>query len=133
MAEYSTTVSVKDIVAPTVSDIDEDTNGTQAQLLSAKKVKITFSEVMDSASITNKDNYLFGTAALDSKVKVSAVDGNKAVVLDFTDVESGAQTTPASATINVLRVKDAAGNPTATASTPVLVPGSATAPPPLLG
>ena len=131
MADYTTTVSVKDIVPPTVADLDDQTDGTQAQLLSSKKVKIVFSEVMDKDSIENPLNYLFVDTtdkALDSKVKLTAVDGNKAVVLDFTDVATGAQSTPASSTIKVLRVKDVAGNPTATASTTVLVPSTATAP-----
>lgn len=128
LADYSTTVSIKDIVAPTITDLDTNTLGTQAQLLSSKIVKIVFSEVMDKASIENKLNYLFGGGALDSKVTVQAIDNNKAVVLDFTDVASGAQTTPASATLQVLRVADTAGNPIAAASTNVLVPAGVTAP-----
>ena len=128
LADYSTTVSVKDVVAPTVSDLDSVTAGTQAQLLSPKKVKIVFSEAMDKASIENKLNYLFGGDALDSKVTVTAVDNNKAVVLDFTDVVSGAQTTPDGKTLQVLRVADAAGNPIVAPSTNVLVPAGVTAP-----
>ncbi|ANX13775.1 hypothetical protein ABE41_017330 [Fictibacillus arsenicus] len=128
LVEYSTAVAVDDIVAPEISDVDDTTLGTQAQLLSTKKVKIVFSEVMDKDSIENKVNYLFANGALNSKVKVTAVDGNKAAILDFTDVESGAQMTPAGATIQVLRVKDAAGNPILAASTNVLVPAGATAP-----
>lgn len=128
LADYSTTVSIKDVVPPTVTDLNTSVAGTQAQLLSAKKVKIVFSEAMDKASIENKLNYLFGGAALDSKVTVTAVDNNKAVVLDFTNVASGAQTTPANKTLQVLRVADAAGNPITAASTDVLVPASVTAP-----
>ncbi|MFE1242951.1 S-layer homology domain-containing protein [Fictibacillus sp. NPDC058756] len=127
LADYSTTVAVKDIVPPTVSDLDAVANGTQAQLLSNKKVKIVFSEVMDKASIENKLNYLNGGAALDSKVTITAVDGNKAVILDFTDV-TGAQANPASASLSVLRVVDAAGNPISAVSTTVLVPASVSAP-----
>jgi trimeric autotransporter adhesin len=128
LADYTTTVTVKDVVAPEVSDLDSNTAGIQAQLLSTKKVKIVFSEVMDKASIENKLNYLFGGAALDSKVTVTAVDGNKAVILDFTNAETVAQQTPANATIQVLRVVDAAGNPIAAASTDVLVPSTVSAP-----
>lgn len=128
LADYTTTVSVKDVVAPKISDLDSVANGTQAQLLSSKKVKIVFDEVMDKASIENKLNYLFGGSSLDSKVKLTAVDGNKAVILDFTDVASGAQTTPAGATLQVLRVTDAAGNPITAPSTDVLVPASVSAP-----
>lgn len=128
LADYTTTVSVKDVVAPTVSDLDSNTTGTQAQLLSTKKVKIVFSEVMDKASIENKLNYLFNGAALDSKVTVTAVDGNKAVILDFTNAETTAQQTPALTTLQVLRVVDAAGNPIAAASTDVKVPSAVSAP-----
>jgi hypothetical protein len=128
MADYTTTVAVDDVVPPTVKDLDDQAAGTQAQLLSAKKVKIVFAEVMDSASITDKANYLFDGVALDSKVTLTAADSNKSVILDFTDVESGDQTTPESEVINVLRVKDAAGNPIAAASTNVLVPATPTAP-----
>ncbi|WMJ16473.1 Ig-like domain-containing protein [Geobacillus proteiniphilus] len=124
LADYTTTVSVKDVVPPTVSDLDSNAQGIQAQLLSTKKVKIVFSEVMDKASIENKLNYLFGGAALDSKVTVTAVDGNKAVILDFTDATQN----PAGATIQVLRVLDAAGNPIAAASTDVQVPSTVSAP-----
>ncbi|WP_110112569.1 S-layer homology domain-containing protein [Bacillus sp. CGMCC 1.16541] len=128
LADYTTTVAIKDVVAPTITDLDTVTSGTQAQLLSSKKVKVVFSEAMDRASIENKLNYLFGGVALDSKVTVTAVDNNKAVILDFTDVTSGPQATPASATLQVLRVADAAGNPIAVASTNVLVPAGVTAP-----
>ncbi|ANB55693.1 bacterial Ig-like domain protein [Anoxybacillus sp. B7M1] len=128
LADYTTTVAVKDVVPPTVSDLDSNTDGTQAQLLSNKKVKIVFSEVMDKASIENKLNYLFNGAALDSKVTVTAVDGNKAVILDFTNAETTAQQTPAGATLQVLRVVDAAGNPIAAASTDVKVPSAVSAP-----
>ncbi|ADI28123.1 immunoglobulin-like domain-containing protein [Geobacillus sp. C56-T3] len=124
LADYTTTVTVKDVVPPTVSDLDSNAQGIQAQLLSTKKVKIVFSEVMDKASIENKLNYLFGGAALDSKVTVTAVDGNKAVILDFTDATQD----PAGKTIQVLRVLDAAGNPIAAASTDVQVPSTVSAP-----
>lgn len=124
LADYTTTVSVKDVVPPTVSDLDSNAQGIQAQLLSTKKVKIVFSEVMDKASIENKLNYLFGGAALDSKVTVTAVDGNKAVILDFTDATQD----PAGKTLQVLRVLDAAGNPIAAASTDVQVPSTVSAP-----
>ncbi|MCM3574423.1 S-layer homology domain-containing protein [Mesobacillus subterraneus] len=127
LADYTTTVTVKDIVPPTVADLDTTAAGTQAQLLSDKKVKIGFSEVMDKASIENKLNYLFNGVALDSKVKVTSVDGNKAVLLDFSDV-TGDQAAPAGDTISVLRVLDAAGNPITATSTEVLVPATKSAP-----
>jgi trimeric autotransporter adhesin len=130
LADYSTTVSINDIVAPTVSDLNANVAGTQAQLLSAKKVKIAFSEVMDQASIENKLNYLFvakdatSAVALDSKVTVTAADGNKSVILDFTN----STVNPMDATIQVLRVQDAAKNVVTAVSTDVLVPGTVSAP-----
>jgi trimeric autotransporter adhesin len=124
LADYTTTVSINDIVPPTVADLNANVDGIQAQLLSAKKVKIAFSEVMDTASIENKINYLFGGAALDSKVTLTAADGGKSVVLDFTNSTQN----PVGATIQVLRVQDAAKNVIAAVSTDVLVPGTVSAP-----
>jgi trimeric autotransporter adhesin len=117
IADFTTSVVVADKVAPTIGS-------TPALLLSNTKVKINFSEAMDAATITNKNNYLFGSAALDSAVKLTAVDNNKAVILDFSDVASGAQMAPASATINVGRVADANGNLIAAFQTAVTVPGT---------
>jgi hypothetical protein len=130
ITEASKQFAASDKVAPTVVDLNTlNSAGTlDAQLLSNMKVKITFSEAMNVASITNKDNYLFGTAALDSKVKITAASDNKSVVLDFTDVVSGPQTTLASGTIKVGRVADAAGNLIEAFSTTVDVPSAITAP-----
>jgi hypothetical protein len=124
LADYSTSVAINDIVPPTVSDLNANVAGTQAQLLSTKKVKIAFSEVMDQASIENKLNYLIGGAAVDSKITITAADGNKSVILDFTN----SSVDPVGATIQVLRVQDAAKNVIAAVSTDVLVPATVSAP-----
>ncbi|MBP0725143.1 hypothetical protein J5Y03_08045 [Bacillus sp. RG28] len=119
LADFTTTVAVADKVPPQVGTV---------QVLSDKKVKINFTEAMDAASITNKNNYLFGPSALDSNVTLTAVDNNKAVILDFTNVASGVQTNPKGQTINVGRVADAAGNLIAAFSTAAVVPGTISAP-----
>ncbi|KZZ85057.1 Ig-like domain-containing protein [Bacillus sp. SJS] len=123
LAEVTKAVALADTVRPTLAT-------TPVQLLSSKKVQINFSEAMDKASIENKANYLFGTGtdALDSKVKLTATNSNKSVVLDFTDVTTGVQTTPAGANIQVLRVADAAGNLILAPTTTVTAPSTATAP-----
>ncbi|AEY68102.1 hypothetical protein [Clostridium sp. BNL1100] len=81
-----------------------------AKLVSDLKYKITFTEVMDLASITDKTVYRIGATAATSTTlntddyTIDAVDGNKAVVITF-------KTAPSStANIYVARVKDAAGN-----------------------
>ncbi|MEQ6376459.1 S-layer homology domain-containing protein [Bacillaceae bacterium S4-13-56] len=119
LADYTTTVSINDIVAPQVDDI---------LLLSDKKVKIVFDEVMNKSSIENKLNYLHGSSALDSKVTVTAVDSNKAVILDFTNAQTAAQADPKGNTIKVLRVLDASGNPIALTETSLTVPTDVSAP-----
>ncbi|MED1786270.1 Ig-like domain-containing protein, partial [Brevibacillus laterosporus] len=116
LVEYTTSVSVADTVPPTYEG---------ASLVSDKKVKILFSEAMDKASIENKYNYLFNGKNLDAKVKVTAIDNNTAVLLDFTDVEGA---TLASQTILIGRVVDAAGNPIAALQTTVTIPNATTAP-----
>ncbi|WP_214859234.1 hypothetical protein [Exiguobacterium sp. s161] len=123
LADVTKSVTLADTVRPQLAS-------NQVQLLSSKKVQINFSEVMDKASIENKANYLFGsgTDALDSKVKLTASNNNKSVILDFTDVESGPQTTPNGASIQVLRVADVAGNLILAPTTTVTVPANATAP-----
>jgi trimeric autotransporter adhesin len=129
LVDYSTVVAVADKVAPTIVDVNTATAGTtDVQLLTTKKVKIKFSEAMNVATITNKNNYAFGGAALDSDVTLTAVDGNKAVVLDFTNATTVAQQTPAGAVITVGRVADAAGNYTAAFSQTVTVQGTVSAP-----
>lgn len=111
IAEVSRTFYVNDMVAPTVN--------TSADLLAGnKKVKVKFSEAMNAASITDKSKYKLGTADLDSKVTITAVDGNKAVILDFS---ATSEVSLADASITVGRVADATGNLTANFSNPVTV------------
>lgn len=127
ISEVTKLVAVADKVAPGLAS-------TSVQLLADQKVKINFNEVMDKASIENKANYLVGnapSAALNSKVTATAVDGNKSVILDFSAVTAGddaAQSSIQGKTIKVLRVADAAGNLITAPSTDVVVPGTATAP-----
>ncbi|MGG0793506.1 hypothetical protein ABE137_05790 [Brevibacillus laterosporus] len=116
LVDYTTSVSVADTVPPTYEG---------ASLVSDKKVKILFSEAMDKASVENRYNYLFDGKNLDTKVKVTAIDNNTAVLLDFTDVEGVAL---AGKTILIGRVADAAGNPIAALQTTVTIPNTTTAP-----
>jgi trimeric autotransporter adhesin len=99
-----------DKVAPTV-------NAT-VEVLGQKKIRIKFSEAMDKASIENKDNY-----NVDSNVVITAAADNKSVILDYTNVTPAVDFTagPATTTILVGQVKDAAGNKTANFSTTVTV------------
>jgi trimeric autotransporter adhesin len=128
LADFSTTVAITDQVAPTIADLDAVAEGTQAQLLSAKLVKIKFSEAMDVSSITNRNNYMVGGAGLDNNVTITAADNNSSVILDFTRVTTGDQATPAGKTITVGRVADAAGNVTAGFTNNVAVPSEVSAP-----
>ncbi|EPE62397.1 hypothetical protein L479_01219 [Exiguobacterium sp. S17] len=112
IAEVSRTFYVNDMVAPTVN--------TSADLLAGnKKVKIKFSEAMNAASITDKAKYKYDGADLDSKVTITAVDGNKAVILDFSAVTGFVSASEE--VIIVGRVADAAGNLTADFSNTVTV------------
>ncbi len=94
-----------DKVAPTVSSTKQ---------IGANKVKVTFSEAMDSATITDKANWKHNTAALDADDKIEAVDANKAIIitfksnLDLTDGNSDGVLDNESLTL--ARVKDVAGN-----------------------
>jgi trimeric autotransporter adhesin len=120
LADFSTTVAINDLVAPTIAD--------QAQLLSAKQVRINFSEAMDASSITNRHNYMIGGSALDTNVTITPAADNKSVILDFTRVTTGDQATPAAKTITVGRLTDASGNVTAGFTNNVVVPAEISAP-----
>jgi len=104
IAEVARTFYVNDMVAPKVD---------KAELLAGNaKVKIKFSEAMNAASITDKTKYKVGAAVgtladLDSKVTVTAVDGNKAVILDFSAIKDA---NLANNIVRVGRVSDASGN-----------------------
>ncbi|RYI27911.1 hypothetical protein EVU96_15760 [Bacillus infantis] len=105
LADFTTTVSVNDEVAPTVSE-------DAATQVAANKVKVVFSEVMNASSITNKANYQLNGAALASGDKIEAVDGNKAVIITLASNLTGEDND-----ITVGRVQDAAGNYIAAFST----------------
>jgi trimeric autotransporter adhesin len=118
LADFSTTVAINDLVAPTIG---------QAQLLSAKLVRINFSETMDASSITNRHNYMIGNSALDANVTITPAADNKSVILDFTRV-TGDQADPSGDTITVGRLTDASGNVTAGFTNNVTVPVDISAP-----
>jgi trimeric autotransporter adhesin len=120
LADFSTTVAITDQVAPSIND--------QAQLLSAKLVRINFSEAMDASSITNRHNYMIGGSALDNNVTITPAANNKSVILDFSRVTTGDQANPADKTITVGRVADASGNVTAGFTKNVAVPADISAP-----
>ena len=94
-----------DKVAPTVSS---------AKQIGANKIKVTFNEVMDIATATDKNNWKHKGAALDEKDTIVAADGNKSFIFTFknditettTDVD-GYLTTE---TLTVSRVMDLAKN-----------------------
>ncbi len=103
-----------DKVAPTIVDKYEGAGqtGIQVAQIGAKKVKITFSEAMDVATLTDKNNYQYNGAALGTDDKVEAADNNKAVIITFVNNLPTAATSGIlnSTTITVARIKDVAGN-----------------------
>ncbi len=92
--EVTVTFTGTDKVAPEVKSV---------KFVSDKKIKVTFSEAMDVASITDKTVYKLGATKLQSDDTVEAVDSNKAVIITF-------KTVPAGSTLHIARVKDVAGN-----------------------
>jgi trimeric autotransporter adhesin len=104
LAAYSTVLTVNDTVPPTVVDKDTVTGGTQVLRISDKKVKIQFSEVMDTNSVLDKNVYLYNGLPLGSTDTVEIADGGKSVILTF------AASVNSSYDITLGRVKDAAGN-----------------------
>lgn len=104
-------VAITDSTAPTVN--------TSGKLYTSKKVaKIEFSEIMKSEDILNLANYQYGADYLSTKkVTVSITDNGKAVLLDFS--KELTITLADGDTINVGKVRDAAGNPTAAMATSV--------------
>ncbi|RHW39962.1 hypothetical protein D1B33_03705 [Lysinibacillus yapensis] len=105
IADFTTNVSVNDVVAPTIVDTDSETNGIQVKQIASDKIKVEFSEVMKADSITNKANYKYNGEALTGDDTVTAVDGNKAVIIT---VE--ADNVDGDSTVTVGRVQDADGN-----------------------
>ncbi|MEH6940276.1 S-layer homology domain-containing protein, partial [Bacillus sp. JJ722] len=112
------TISINDKFAPTVTET--------ATVVSSAKIKINFSEAMDRASIENVKMY-----DVPEKVKITATADNKAVILDYTEYNAAntakavdftsATNTNNPTSINVGRVKDAAGNETTKFVTAVTV------------
>lgn len=109
LVDYSTTFSINDAGAPTVSGasfkIDRD----------ARRAVIYFSEAMDAASLSNASNYVLkfngGLTALPSTANISVIEGGKGVVIDLPVQIGGIDVTSTSWTgITVQGVKDLAGN-----------------------
>ena len=94
-----------DKVAPTVSTTKQ---------IGDNKIKVTFSEVMDVATITNKSNWLRNASALDANDTIEAVDGNKAIIITFkTNLNNADANTDLildSEKLTLARVKDVVGN-----------------------
>lgn len=94
-----------DKVAPTVSSTKQ---------IGDNKIKVTFSEVMDAATITDKANWMHNSAALDANDAIAAVDGNKAVIITFknnlNNTDANSDSILDSEKLTLARVKDVVGN-----------------------
>lgn len=111
--KVSVPVAVTDTTAPTVTE----TAGLYVSD-SATKVKISFSEVMNSSDLLNLGNYYFNEYLSNTKVTASIADAGKSVVLDFTK----ATVKPIlGSEILVGKVRDLAGNYVSGFSTKVTV------------
>lgn len=129
MVEKAIAFNVKDLVPPTVVDLDNTGSGdviiNSALLDSGKKVRIAFSEQMDKSSIENKDNYFYNGSALPSGTVLTASSDLKSVVIDFTTASPAVNVSTIDDThgdvISVGRVQDLAGNKIANLVTPTIV------------
>jgi len=94
-----------DKVAPVVSTIKQ---------IGVNKIKVTFAEVMDIATITNKLNWRHNAVDLVTDDTIEAVDANKAVIITFkTNLNLTDANTDGildSEALTLARVKDVAGN-----------------------
>ncbi|AEY68103.1 hypothetical protein [Clostridium sp. BNL1100] len=94
-----------DKVAPTVSSTKQ---------IGDNKIKVTFSEVMDVATITDKGNWMHNSAALDANDTIVAADGNKAVIITFknnlNNTDANSDSILDSEKLTLARVKDVVGN-----------------------
>ena len=94
-----------DKVAPTVSSTKQ---------IGDNKIKVIFSEVMDAATITDKANWMHNSAALDANDTITAVDGNKAVIITFknnlNNTDANSDSILDSEKLTLARVKDVVGN-----------------------
>lgn len=133
MLDYSTTVSAGDTTRPVAADISLSASSAN------KTILVTYPEVMDAASISNPANYLIrfngALRQLPSDATITVVQGGKGVLIQFPD-EIGtvpvviASPTVSSATLTKLQivgVKDAAGNLLDTYSTGELAVAEANA------
>lgn len=80
--EYNTTLNGTDDVAPKMNEF--------AYATSPKKVVLTFTEAMDSSTLSDLSNYQYKNGSNDSKslpsdVKVTPGNDNKSVTLEFSD------------------------------------------------
>jgi hypothetical protein len=112
MVDTTLAFTATDAVAPTVVDNDSVTGGIQVQKIAADKVKVTFSEAMDSAYVTDKANWQYDGAALLTADTIT-MDGTKSVIIK---IAANVDDTKA---ITLARVKDVAGNWIEAFSTPL--------------
>ncbi len=94
-----------DKVAPTISSTKQ---------IGVNKIKVTFSEAMDVATITDKAYWKHNAADLNADDKIEAVDSNKAVIITFKNnlnlADANTDGILDNETLTVARVKDVAGN-----------------------
>ena len=111
--KVSVPVAVTDTTAPTV------TTAAGLYISSSTKVKISFSEVMNSSDLLNLGNYYFaGEYLSNTKATASIADAGKAVVIDFTKATTKPEL---DSEILVGKVRDLAGNYISGFSTKVIV------------
>ncbi len=104
-----------DKVAPTVSSTKQ---------IGTNKIKVTFGEVMDVATATTKTNWTRSGVALAEKDTIVPADGNKSFIFTFDTALNpavGGDGFLSSETLQVARVKDLAGNWSASFSQSLLV------------
>ncbi len=101
-----------DKVAPQVDTVKQ---------IGTNKVKVTFKEVMDVATATDKSNWMRNGAALKEKDTIVPADGNKSFIFTFDGTFDQTKTGDelANEYLILARVKDLAGNWSATFSTPL--------------
>ncbi len=110
--DYSIRTNEIDKVTASVSFGDnQKPNITGTVLTGTDTVTIYFSEAMDSASLTNKDNYLVDVAGTGTFVSLSTIsNASVAVAADGKSVALGIPSASTSTDITALGLKDAAGN-----------------------
>lgn len=114
MAAYTATVSVKDLIPPTIG-----TAVTNASDATATKILLSYSEAMattGAASVLEATNYLFDGVAIPSGTTITSADNGKTVLFTF---PSARQIDAKNLVIG--HVSDVAGNYVAAMSTTVAV------------